>query len=130
MRFFDRARRSYAPIPLEEAQLTALHETTLALLDRLDLEDLLETIVERAGGLVGTRHGYLDLLEPSGGELRVHVGTGIFRDWVDFRLPVGEGLAGQVAATGEPLVVDDYSTWPGAQPDFQKRRHTPSSACR
>ncbi|MGH3066193.1 MAG: HD domain-containing phosphohydrolase, partial [Gaiellaceae bacterium] len=104
----------------EEAELAVLHETTLALLDRLNLEDLLETIVERAGALVGTRHGYLYLLEPGGTELRVRVGTGIFGDLVDSRLPVGEGLGGRVAATGEPLVVDDYSTWVGAQPALQK----------
>jgi len=115
-----RARTAAPPAALEQAELAALHETTLALLDRLDLEGLLETIVDRAGGLVGARHGYLYLLEPGGAELRVRVGTGIFHDLVGHRLPVGEGLGGRVAATGEPLVVDDYSTWTGAQPELQK----------
>jgi hypothetical protein len=58
VRLFRRARRLHARTggsssALEQAELAALHETTLALLDRLNLEDLLETIVERAGGLVG-----------------------------------------------------------------------------
>jgi diguanylate cyclase (GGDEF)-like protein len=105
---------------LEQAELAALHDTTLALLDRLDLEDLLETIVERAGALVGTRHGYLYLPDSGGAELHVHVGTGVFRDLAGHRLPIGAGLAGRVAETGEPLVVDDYSTWAGAQPELQK----------
>ena len=103
----------------DQAEVAALQETTLALLDRRDLEELLETIVERAGALVGTRDGYLYLLEPGGAELRVHVGTGTFRDWVDYRLPIGEGMAGRVAATGEPLVVDDYATWAGAPPELR-----------
>lgn len=33
--------------------LTALHETALALMNRLDLTDLLEVIVTRAGTLIG-----------------------------------------------------------------------------
>jgi GAF domain-containing protein len=101
------------------AELEALHETTLRLIERLDLEDVLNTIVERAAALVGTRHGYLYLLE-SDGELRVHVGTGIFRNQVGYRLGVGEGLAGRVAQTGEPLAVEDYSVWAGGRRDLQK----------
>jgi diguanylate cyclase (GGDEF)-like protein len=123
MGLFERVRRldanPRAGVSVDQAGLAALHKTTLALLDRQNPEDLLETIVERAGGLLGTRHGYLYLLEPNGDELRVHVGTGIFRDLVNHRLPVGEGLGGRVARTGEPLVVDDYSTWDGAQAELR-----------
>lgn len=126
MGLFERVRRldanPRAGVSADQAGLAALHKTTLALLDRQNPEDLLETIVERAGGLLGTRHGYLYLLEPSGDELRVHVGTGIFRDLVNHRLPVGEGLRGRVARTGEPLVVDDYSTWDGAQAELRTLR--------
>lgn len=103
-----------------EAEAAALHETTVALLDGLDLEDLLEKIVERAGALLGTCHGYLYLLEPNGADLRMHVGTGAFRDWIDFRLPVGDGMAGRVAASGEPMVVDDYASWTSAPPELRK----------
>jgi diguanylate cyclase (GGDEF)-like protein len=118
VRLFERVRRLHADpraeISVDQAELAALHETTLTLLDRQNPEDLLETIVERAGALLGTRHGYLYLLEPSGTDLRVHVGTGIFRDLVNHRLRVGKG-----AQTGEPLVVDDYSNWADAQPELQ-----------
>jgi diguanylate cyclase (GGDEF)-like protein len=103
----------------ERAELEALHETTLRLIERLDVEDVLNAIVERAAALVGTRHGYLYLLEPDG-ELRVHVGTGIFRNQVGYRLRVGDGLAGRVARAGEPLAVQDYSVWAGGQRDLQK----------
>lgn len=120
MRLFARARRLHAePTASHRAEVAALHETTLALLDRRNPEELFETIVERAGRLLGTKHGYLYLLDPNGAELRVHVGTGVFRDLVDHRLAVGEGVAGRVAQTGEPLVVDDYSTWAGAQAELR-----------
>ena len=104
----------------ERPELEALYETTLALLDGLDLEELLETIVERAGAHAGTGHCYLELLEPGSSELRLRVGSGICRDLVNLRVPAGEGLAGQVIASGEPLVVDDYSTWAGALHELKK----------
>jgi diguanylate cyclase (GGDEF)-like protein len=123
VKLFGRARRldvdQRRGATVDQAGHAALHDTTLALLDRQNAEDLLEAIVARAGELVGTRHGYLYLLEPSGVELRVHVGTGIFRDLVHDRLPLGEGLSGRVAQTGEPLVVDDYSAWSGSHPALQ-----------
>jgi hypothetical protein len=47
------------PVPDEREELAALHETALGLIERLDLGELLEAIVDRAGTLVGTPHGYL-----------------------------------------------------------------------
>jgi diguanylate cyclase (GGDEF)-like protein len=102
----------------QRAELEALHQTALGLIDRLDLDELLLAIVERAGALVGTEHGYLYLVDEDRDTLSVHVGTGTFRDHVGYRLRMGEGLGGRVAATGEPLVVDDYRTWTGRLPDF------------
>jgi diguanylate cyclase (GGDEF)-like protein len=120
VRLFARARRLHAdPTASLQAEVAALHETTLALLDRRNPEELFETIVERAGRLLGTQHGYLYLLDPNGAELRVHVGTGIFREVGDPRLAVGGGRGGGVAETGEPLVVDDYSSWAGAQAELR-----------
>ncbi len=44
--------------------MTALHETSLGLIDRLDKEELLEVILYRAARLSGTENGYIYLLEP------------------------------------------------------------------
>ncbi len=32
--------------------------------------------------------------------------------------PLGVGLVGRVAASGEPMLVDDYASWSGAMPEF------------
>jgi PAS domain S-box-containing protein len=93
------------------AELTALHETALALIDELDDEKLLERIASQAGELAGTPDSYLYLRD--GDELRVAVGTGVFADNVGHRLRKGEGLAGRVWETGEPLTVEDYQSWEG-----------------
>jgi len=96
--------------------LAALHETALGLMNRLELTTVLENILARATQLLGTPHGYIYLAEPGGTEIENRVGSGIFA------LPgrpfkPGEGLTGQVWQIGQPLVVDDYDTWPGRLPD-------------
>jgi diguanylate cyclase (GGDEF)-like protein/PAS domain S-box-containing protein len=97
--------------------LTALHETTLALMSRLDLADLLETITVRAAALVGTPHGYIYLAEAERTEMTVKVGIGAFSKFIGYRLRYGEGLAGKVWQTGQPLKVEDYLTWSGRTSD-------------
>ena len=51
--------------------LAALDETAIALMNRHDPEDLLETIMTRAAALLGTPHGFIYLVEPDGESLVV-----------------------------------------------------------
>ena len=37
-------------------------------------------------------------------------------------LKFGEGAAGMVALTAKPLIIDDYSIWPGRAPVFESDR--------
>src|SRR4051812_17135345 len=62
--------------------LEALHETTLHLVDRLDVQDLLAAIVKRAGALLGSGNGYIYVVDPVQDELEVRVGTGVFLEHV------------------------------------------------
>lgn len=103
-RLFETERRRVAA-------LTALNKTSLDLSAELDLNTLLRTVVERAARLLNAALGGLYLLLPDKQTLEMvvslsgkHAGT---------RLQVGEGLAGQVAQSGEPLMVGDYSAWAG-----------------
>ncbi len=99
----ERERRS--------AELRALHETALLLIDELDQQKLLERIAVQAGELLGTEHTYVYLREDD--ELQVAVGTGSFTDSVGGRMGKGEGLAGRVWELAQPLTIEDYSTWEG-----------------
>jgi len=89
----------------------ALHETALGLISRLDIEDLLKAIVTRAGQLTGTSHGLIYLVDPEPNEIEAKVGVGAFSHFIGLRLGQGEGLAGRVWQTGEPLTVPDYDAW-------------------
>jgi signal transduction histidine kinase/CheY-like chemotaxis protein len=93
--------------------LTALHEVTLSLITRLEPRELLEAIITRAAQLLDAPHGFVYLLEPGANEMECKVGVGALSQLVGSRRKPGEGVAGHVWLTGEPLVVDDYDAWPG-----------------
>jgi signal transduction histidine kinase/HAMP domain-containing protein len=97
----------------QKKYLEALHETSLGLISRLDLQELFEDLVTRAGQLMGTSHGFIFIVEPGENEIECKVGVGLFTRLVGFRLPSGEGLGGTIWQTGQPLIVNDYDHWAG-----------------
>jgi signal transduction histidine kinase len=101
----------------EKEYLGALHETTLGLVSRLDPGELLETILSRAAKLVGIQEGYIYLHEPETDVLVLKAALGRFRPLLGFTLNRGEGLSGKVLQTGQPMLVDDYTSWPGRSRD-------------
>jgi PAS domain S-box-containing protein len=104
---------------LEERQhrqneyLQALHETTLDLMNRLELSDLLQTLVRRAGAMIGTQHGFIYLLDQDTNEMRVVVDTGMDANKLRITVKPGDGVAGLVWQTGQPLIVNNYQEWAG-----------------
>jgi diguanylate cyclase (GGDEF)-like protein/PAS domain S-box-containing protein/excisionase family DNA binding protein len=96
-----------------DTYLAALNETALALMDRLDPTELLETIIARATGLMGTPDGFIYLLEPDQGTLVLRVGTGAYTANLGRRIAMGEGLSGLVVRTGRAQTVEDYDAWDG-----------------
>jgi PAS domain S-box-containing protein len=103
----------------QNASLRALHETALGLLDKIDTEELLETIIERAAGLTGTAHGYIYLLSPEAQVIEMRVGKGLFAGQLGLTVRKGQGMGGTVWKTESPQLVSDYRNWPG-------RLHDPS----
>lgn len=100
----------------QNAYLEALHQTTLGLLSRFELDDLLNALVKRAGQLTGAPYGFLYLGEADSKEIRLRVRVGLSPEQAIESLRVGEGLAGKVWQTGEPMVITDYDLWSGRSP--------------
>ncbi len=96
--------------------LAAIHETTSALMGRHDPNELLGTIVARAAALAGTAHGYLYLVDPEAGVLRLAVGLGMFRGIDGLEITRDQGVGGRVWASGEAMCVADYDAWAGHAP--------------
>ncbi len=93
-----------------EKQLLACVEIGKELTSALDMEQIVSTIVERLSRLIRAQHWTLYLLDPGKGELRFEVVAGIPREKLsDLRIRLGEGVAGAVAQSGEPLFLADVS---------------------
>lgn len=97
----------------QNLMLRALQETTIDLHSSLDLDIVLHNIVERACKLLGTSHGYLDILDESKGQLIPVVGIGALAEVLGYQVVKGEGVAGTVWVTGKHIAINNYDTWEG-----------------
>jgi sigma-B regulation protein RsbU (phosphoserine phosphatase) len=95
---------------LRPAYLAALVEASKILNSTLDLDHLLELILQVATQELGADRGTVWLVYPKERELRARISQGL--ESRILRLPVGQGLAGQVAATGQTIRVEDAYTDP------------------
>jgi PAS domain S-box-containing protein len=100
----------------QAGELSALHDITLGLIEQPDVTGMLESILSRAAELLETEHAYLYVVD--GDELVVRAGTGLFVQYLGYRLGPGQGLAGRVLSTGQPYAVDDYRAWSARRPEF------------
>ena len=107
---------------LQNAELEALHETSLGVMHRLDIDDLLHEVLARATELLTTDHGYIYMLSESGELLETRAAMGVFADESHLPVAQGEGLAGRVMETLEPTVVGDYDSWDERVPSFPRGR--------
>ncbi|MDJ0622306.1 MAG: PAS domain S-box protein [Desulfocapsaceae bacterium] len=110
---FKRLKAAEQVFHRQNDSLKALHDTSLSLLAKLDKDELLENILERAAALSDTRHGYIYLLEPDGRQMQMKMGMGFFKGQLGRKVFIGEGMGGRVWQAEEPLVVEDYQKWSG-----------------
>jgi signal transduction histidine kinase len=93
--------------------LEALHRISLGLVQRLDVDDLLRDIIKQACDLGDTPHTYVYLYDPDTEELELKFGRGFYENMKGYRMKPGQGLTGQVFASGSPLHIEDYGNWSG-----------------
>lgn len=98
--------------------LTALHETTLGLVNRLEVRPLLESILIRACELVDTPHGLVEMVLPDSSALFQELGYGVFEQFIGGLTYPGTGVTGNVWVSGEPIVVQDYPKWEKSIPKY------------
>ena len=76
-----------------------------------DLDQLLELIIETATRMMDAKASSLLLLDPKTRKLYFKVATGEkSTDVKQFEIDLGQGIAGHVAQTGEPLLIPDVAT--------------------
>jgi GAF domain-containing protein/anti-sigma regulatory factor (Ser/Thr protein kinase) len=105
--------RLYAEQERSAREMTALYETSLDIGGRLELPDVLRSIMIRAVELLGASGAAVWLYRPEDEEREFVVEHGGPEIHVGGRLKIGEGLAGKVFQTGEAITVEDYRRWEG-----------------
>ncbi len=100
--------------------MDTLHANSVDISVTQDLSALLHTIVERAAKLLQAPSGGLYLCDPERREARCMVSYNTVRNFTGTVLKYGDGAAGKVAVSGQPLIIDDYRTWPGRAAVYEK----------
>jgi response regulator RpfG family c-di-GMP phosphodiesterase len=89
-------------------EIGILYEVSNALSSTINLDEMLKLIVRKAVKSFDAQVVSIMLIEPGTDEMRIRQGSGL-RDEIirDTRVRVGEGIAGRVARTGQPLLLVD-----------------------
>lgn len=101
------------PAALHMRQLMACLEIGKALTSTFDMEEILHTVLSRLSLLVPAKNWSLLLLDQATASLRFEVVVGLAPEILkELSIPLGEGIAGTVALSGEPVLVEDVSSDP------------------
>jgi len=106
------------------AELTAVQATALDLTGQHELKPILQTIVERVTTLLNAPGGFIYIYDPVSAELELMVDTDLLNSESDYRLKMGEGLAGRVAQTRQTQIVENYSSWEHRSLIFEGRSYS------
>jgi len=93
--------------------MEALHETALGMFSRLELSQVLESIIVRASNSTRIPDGFLHIYDSKQNILEIKAACGKYLPLKGIKFAVGEGISGKVWETGEALVIDDYQNWLG-----------------
>ncbi|MDR0311287.1 MAG: GAF domain-containing protein [Acidobacteriota bacterium] len=91
-------------------EIAALYDTTQDISESRELALLLETILDRVTSLLAVSGGAIFLYDAERDDFQIAAETGVGMP-IGTRLPMYEGLGGQVAETRAPLIVNDYQNW-------------------
>ncbi|MBN1485153.1 MAG: GAF domain-containing protein [Chloroflexia bacterium] len=103
-------------------ELAALQEISLELSQQLNMGDILRSVVEWAVQLLDASMGGVYLLEGNRQFLELVASHNLDPQYTGTRLQMGEGMAGRVAQSREPLLVDDYSAFGGRSEHYEETR--------
>ena len=107
-------RRSFEVIESRQMDhLRVFHDVARALTSSLELEEILGAIMDKMAQFFGPERWSMLMVDDKSGELYYAIAVGENAESLKgLRVPLGEGVAGWVASTGNPLVVPDVALDP------------------
>ena len=110
-RLFDAERRARKKAEAAVTELRAMSALTDVILSKLGLDDLLDQLLGRLREVLFADTAAILILDEESNELVARAARGIEGEVErGVRVPVGAGFAGRIAATREPVAVDDLTT--------------------
>mgnify|MGYP001568718091 CR=1 FL=1 len=100
--------------------LEHLLEVGRLLSSKLEMGELLSTVLGLASRVVGSESASLLLLDEESQELYFDVALGLGPEAANFRLPVGQGVAGAVARDRKALILNDARSDPRWSPKMDE----------
>jgi signal transduction histidine kinase len=91
-------------------EINALYQVSRGLAGSLDPDQILKNVVDILQKNFGYYHVQVFLKDPDGDYLVARYGSGKIGDFLreqEYRLPMGTGIVGHVAETGEPFMTND-----------------------
>jgi diguanylate cyclase (GGDEF)-like protein len=107
-------RRSFEVIESRQMDhLRVFHDVARALTASLELEEILGAIMDKMAQFFGPERWSMLMVDDKSGELYYAIAVGENTESLKgLRVPLGEGVAGWVASTGNPLIVPDVALDP------------------
>lgn len=91
-------------------EMVFINNMARTLSSTLHLDEVLTRIMKQVEGMLDAEAGSLLLTDPASGDLVFQIALGAKADEIKpFRIPKGEGIAGEVAETGQPLLITDVA---------------------
>jgi diguanylate cyclase (GGDEF)-like protein len=114
VRGFLGGKRNFEAIDSSQMDhLRVFHDVARALTSSLELDEILHTIMNKMAAFFGPERWSLMMVDEETSELYYAIAVGENEHTLKgLRVPMGEGVAGWVAATGNTLVVPDVSLDP------------------
>jgi PAS domain S-box-containing protein len=111
-------------------ELQALNAMATIVNESLDVDDILNRAIVQALRQVGVEAAAMLLLDEEAGELVMVAHRGLSEEFVRDagRVKLGQGLAGQAAQTGEPVVMAHLADYPGASKPYVERERIQCAA--
>lgn len=99
--------------------LPVLHAISLEITSHLETDQVLETIMRQATKLLNARGSTLGIYDAHKQVIRKIAVHNVSMDLIGVELEIGEGVSGQVIATGRPVFINDYWKWSGQSAKFK-----------
>jgi PAS domain S-box-containing protein len=113
----DTVRESEERYHRRADELAALYETARDLATQRDLKTMLNTVADRVTTLLRSPGCSIYLFDKERKDLEAIISRGL-PGMIGVRLQLGEGIAGKVAQTLQPMIIDDHRIWANRSPKF------------